>query len=76
MPSSQNTIENTTCEQLYAAMALRGKRISARMIKDKLASGEYVMYQGKVAPMYVIEEAMAEKNKKTDSLSFEQKRAV
>ncbi|MGP2674900.1 hypothetical protein ACTVHH_12790 [Escherichia coli] len=60
MPSSRNTTENPTADQLYEEVTRKLKTASSNIAKRKLESGEYVMHNGRIIPASVLEEANAE----------------
>ncbi|MFZ4216419.1 hypothetical protein ACEV6Q_00955 [Enterobacter ludwigii] len=59
MQSSRNTTKNPTGDQLYAALNRKLKKSSANIAQRKLATGEYVMHQGRVVPANLVDEAEA-----------------
>lgn len=60
MQSSRDTTKFPTGEELYAALNRKLKKTSGSITQRKLDTGEYVMHQGRIVPVTVIEEAKAE----------------
>ncbi|CFQ78295.1 hypothetical protein ABPD32_002639 [Yersinia enterocolitica] len=69
MQSSRNTTEFPPGDQLYASLNRKLKKTSANITKRKLNTGEYVMYQGRIVPANVVEEAKAEAVEERQSLT-------
>lgn len=59
MQSSRNTTDFPGAVRLHAALNNKLKKASANIIERRLASGEYVMYQGRVVSASVVAEAIS-----------------
>lgn len=64
MPSSRNTIHILTGDQISAVLDRKLKQAAKNTAERKLATGEYVMYEGRVVPASMLAEAQTRQKRR------------